>query len=138
MDLRRLFFLGSGVFAVLIAVGVVLQPQTQDRSDDWRSNDVEWELSATKVQEYRVEALKGNSVAARMLAYHYDATRNSEEYRRWLIFAASKGDCPAMLHLLANEALSEQQRGYWSKRAREISCDPSYYSRQNTDEGEPE
>ena len=132
-----MFFLSSSALAGLAALGVVFQFLTQNRVDGRHSNDVEWELTATKIQEYRVEALKGDAAAARMLAYHYDATGNSEEYRRWLIFAASKGDCPSVLHLLADEKLTEQQRGYWSKRAREISCDPSYYSRHNANGGNP-
>ena len=96
---------------------------------DWIANDVSFELSSDKLNDYRNRAKAGDNKAARAVADHYYVTGDREECRKWQILAASRGDCLAMLSLIGDEELTGQQRSYWKAQAKKIDCDGSYYFR---------
>lgn len=102
---------------------------SEERDAVWVSNDVSFELSRGKLTDYRNRAKTGDNDAALALAYHYDAVGDVEESRRWKFLAASRGDCAAILSLISDENLAEQQRSYWKAQANIIQCDGSYYFR---------
>ena len=102
---------------------------SEERDAVWVTNDVSFELPREKLTDYRNRAKAGDNDAARALAYHYDAVGDVEESRRWKILAASREDCAAILSLISDETLAEQQRSYWKSQAEKIQCDGSYYFR---------
>lgn len=119
----------SLVVAVLTVLGGAVLLQSRDREPEWVTADVDFVLPADKIEVYRTKALAGDNDAARALADHFEVTGNREEARRWHVLAASRGDCLSMLSLMYNKGLSERQRAFWKGKAKEISCDPSYYFR---------